>query len=98
MEHLKSFKELAGARKPSKITNERQALIEMFVLEVNKSRLGTDWKPLTKMGIKRLAMDINRHPMLKSNQELKDFYDLCKRAKSFSGKLYGTVRPKLSTP
>ncbi len=79
---------------PSKITNERQDIISQFVSEINKERLDTKWKPLTKVGIMKLAMDINRHPLLKSNQQLYEFLSICKQAKSFGGKCYGTIRPK----
>ena len=86
--------------KQSDATSERGTIIEMFVKEINKERLGTKWKPLTKIGIKRLAMDINRHPLLKTKDQLLEFYSLCKDAQSrpkgsFSGKCYGTVRPKV---
>lgn len=98
MENL--FKNYNFTTPKSKASGERGIIIEMFVDALNKEREGTKWKPLTKIGIKKLAIDINRHPMLKSNQQLYDFYSLCKEAQSrprgsFSGKCYGTVRPKV---
>jgi len=78
----------------SKITNKRQSIIKMFVDEINKGRRGTQWKPLTKIGIRKLAILLGRHPMLKTDDQLYEFYSLCKQSKSFSGKCYGTLNPK----
>jgi hypothetical protein len=82
----------------SKANSERASILEMFVEEINRERLGTKWRPLTKIGIKRLCIAINEHPMLKTNSQLYEFLALCKQAKTFSGKCYGTIKTKRITP
>ena len=79
-------------------SSERSSIISMFIDEINKERVGTRWKPLSKINITRLCIDINRHPQLKSNQQLYEFLSLCKESKgnggSFGAKCFGTLRVK----
>lgn len=77
------------------INSERAYIISQFVNEINKSRLGTKWKPLTKIGIKKLSILINQHPMLKTNSQLYEFLSRCRQSKNFSGKCYGTLKAKI---
>ena len=98
-EALKEYK--VGGKKGS----ERADILSKFIYEINKERaikkfyLDKNEKkvklnPLTERGVTNLCIDINSHPQLKELSELYEFLALCKEAKSFSGKCYGTIRPK----
>lgn len=62
-----------------KITNERQDIIRQFQEELNRERWGTKWKPLTGRAV---AIKLG---LLKTNQELYQFFSECKDYKNRHG-------------
>lgn len=70
----------------SKITNQRQEVIKMFVDRLNAERTGK-YKPLPP------AFYATRMSML-SVQELREFYGICKESKSFSACWWSRTNPK----
>jgi len=95
---MEKIGDLLKKRNPSHSNSERTSILSMFVEEINKERIGTKWKPMSKLNITRLCIDINRHPQLKTDQQLYEFLSLCKESKetggSFGGKCFGTLRVK----
>lgn len=71
----------------SKIVNERQEVISHFVEEINKERLNTKYKPVTG---RTVAIKLS---ILKTTQELYQFFSECKDYKnrngSFSKRFFG---------
>lgn len=65
--------------KESKITNERQYWVSLFLEELNKSRKGK-YKPLTG---KFVAIKMAESG-LKTTDDLRIFYEECKRSANFS--------------
>ncbi len=74
--------------KVSKITNERQYWIKMFLDELNSKRL--NYKSLTAGFVASKMADAG----LKTTRDLQDFYDECKRASSFSKYWWWSMRAK----
>lgn len=81
-EYLKNY-----TLKKTKITNERQSILQEFQNEINKERINTKYKPITGqlIGIKL--------SILKTNQELYEFLSECRdyknRKGSFSKRFFG---------
>ena len=71
----------------SKIVNERQEVISYFVEEINKERINTKYKPVTG---RMVAIKLS---ILKTTQELYQFFSECKDYKnrngSFSKRFFG---------
>lgn len=63
----------------SKITNERQYVLSLFVEEINKERIGTKFKPITGRAV---AMKVS---LLKTNYDLYAFLSICKDYKNRHG-------------
>lgn len=74
--------------------SERGDLIQKFIDEINKGRIGTKYPKLTKKGEAGVAILINQHPNLKELDQLYRFYGMCKESKSFSAYFYWIVKPK----
>jgi len=86
-----SIEERLKAPKPkekSKITNQRQEIIKMFLDRLNASREASGFKPLTPafVGV--------RLRFLKSCSELRQFYGYCDEAKNFSSTWWWATNPK----
>ena len=79
-------------KKKRGITSERQSIVKMFIDEINKEREGTKFKPVAGRGI---AMKLS---LLKTNQELYEFFSECrdyqKRKGSFGKRFFGGSKVK----
>lgn len=75
----------------TKITNKRQYILQQFIDEINKERLGTKWKPVfpKSVAIKTAHLSI---------PDLEYFFSTCKewqqRKGSFSQCFYGALKNK----
>ena len=74
--------ELIFNSKPEvKYKNERDEIISKMVIEINRLREGTKYKPITK---RLLAIKVNKNPFLKSNIELQLVFSECLKNGSFA--------------
>ena len=74
-------------RQETKITNERQAIIKDILDEINKERVGTEWKPITA---KAVAMKVAHL----STNDLRYFFSVCKKADHFGKCFFGRLKVK----
>ena len=65
----------------SKANSFRASEVELFVLELNKERLGTKYKPLAA---RTVAVKVSHVP----TNELHDFYQQCMRYKKEKGQAF----------
>lgn len=75
--------------KESKIVNERQYLVSLFLEELNKGRKDK-YKPLTA-GFVASKMAISG---LKTTDDLRIFFDECKRSSSFPKYWWWSMKPE----
>lgn len=61
--------------------NKRDEIISLMVDEINKLRVGTKFKPITK---RLIAIKANKNPFLKDDGELELIYKECKEKQNFS--------------
>lgn len=94
---MKQLSELISSEK-TRIENKdaarhfRESLINQFIEEINKSRIGTTFSPVNKRGI---AVKINGNPFLKESWQLESFLKKCKESKSgFSRCFFGSLKIK----
>lgn len=71
----------------TKISNERQYVLSMFVEEINKARQSTKYKPLPPSAIAVKLSHIK-------TKELYEFYSVCKDANCFSKKFWFELKPR----
>lgn len=82
------FKVIQEIKPKSKITNQRQTIVKMFLDRLNAARSGTKYKPLTA---RTVAL---RMQWWKDNQALREFYGYCDEAKNFSSTWWYKTDPK----
>lgn len=63
----------------SKATSERASIIEQFVIEINRERIGTKIKPIEAKAV------VFKLTHVKEKSELYDFLNKCKRYKAEKG-------------
>lgn len=80
MEHI-SLDISKYAPKPKVYVNRRDEIISLMVEDINRLRIGTQYKPITK---RLLAIKINRNPFLKSDDELQLVFNECSKKGSFA--------------
>lgn len=87
-------------RKIDTSRHRRESIINQFIEEILKGRMGTKWYPKTDKTMKEfrrsIALKINNHPSLKGNQELYEFLSTCKQAKSFSAMFYYFTKQEIT--
>jgi len=71
----------------NKINSERAMLINDFLVEINKEREGTTYKPMTARGV---AIKLGHIP----TNELYYFYKVCFKSKSFGRTFFGALKIK----
>lgn len=71
----------------TKITNQRQYVLSLFLEEINKARVGTKYQPLRPavLGVKLAHI---------KTRELYEFYSVCKQANCFSKKFWFELKPR----
>ena len=67
--------------RPIEFKNFRDELISLLTEGINKSRIGTTYKPVTK---RTIAIRANKNPFLKSDSELEYVIKECQRKGSYS--------------
>jgi len=67
--------------KVTEFKNERDEVISRMVIEINRLREGTKYKPITK---RLLAIKINKNPFLKDLGELQLVFSECLKNGSFA--------------
>ena len=85
MDIPKDYLNTLKAKKPLRITSERQELIQRFVDKINLERIGTKFKPVIWRQINGLVAQV----------KIGDLYWLfkeCERGYSFSKKFFGILK------
>lgn len=72
----------------SKISNQRQEIVKMFLDRLNAAREGTKYKPLTPAFV---GMKLS---VFKTAGELHQFFGTCSEAKNFSSYFFWSLNPK----
>lgn len=67
---------------------ERNDVINLFLVEINKAREGTKFKPATFMSVR------NKCAAMQDVGQLYAFYEDCKKKDSFSKYFYWATNPK----
>ena len=79
------LEKLQAAKRPLKITSERQDLIQRFTDKINGERVGTKWKPVIWRQINGLVAHVKI-------ADLYWFYKRCDEGDSFSKKFFGILK------
>ncbi len=87
MEIPKDYLEKLKAKKPMRITGERQELIQRFVDKINLERIGTKWKPVIWRQINGLVSHVKV-------SDLYWFFKECDGGDSFSKKFFGILKSR----
>jgi len=85
MDIPKDYLSKLTAKRPIKITSERQELIQRFVDTINLERIGTKWKPVTWKQINGLVAFV-RVP------DLYWLFKTCEQRDSFSKTFFGIIK------
>ncbi len=69
----------------------RESLINQFIENINRERVGTTYPPVNK---KTIAIRINRNPFLKESWQLEGLLKKCKGSDNFSKIFFWAVKIK----
>ena len=85
------LKRLQAAKRPLKITSERQDMIQRFTDKINGERVGTKWKPVIWRQINGLVAHVKI-------ADLYWFYKRCDEGDSFSKKFFVILKNTRISP